>query len=55
MKCRCKAARDVCDTNNSLCPASTTRLLYDEKRAMIELHAFAEQDEKEIPLRRDEE
>ncbi len=47
MKCRCKAGLLVCNVANPLCPASTSRLLYDEKEAVRELYDFAWQDEKE--------
>ncbi len=51
MKCRCKAKRDLCDVNNPLCPASTTRLLYDEQAAVKELYDFAWQDQGGRPSR----
>jgi len=47
MKCRCKAGLPVCDVANPLCPASQSRLLYDEKEAVRELYDFAWQNEKE--------
>jgi len=54
MKCRCKAGLPVCNVANSLCPASQSRLLYDEKEAVRELYDFAWHDEKEGFNRKEE-